>query len=64
MLYAEDDVDVLQDTLFLLGEYFTSVSSAQDGEKALELYYKKRPDIIFLDINLPTINGLDIARKI
>lgn len=64
MLYAEDDVDVLQDTLFLLGTYFTSVCSAQDGESALELYYKNRPDIILLDINLPFMSGLEVARKI
>jgi len=64
MLYAEDDIDVLQDTLFLLGPYFTTAYSAQDGEKALEVYHKNKPDIILLDINLPLLNGLDVAAKI
>ena len=64
MLYAEDDVDVLQDTLFLLGPYFESSYTAQDGEKALEVYNDKKPDIVLLDINLPLMNGLDVAKKI
>jgi len=64
MLYAEDDVDVLQDTLFLLGPYFKTSYTAQDGEKAFEIYNEKKPDIILLDINLPLMNGLDVAKKI
>ncbi len=64
MLYAEDDVDVMQDTLFLLGEYFASVNTALDGKSALELYYKNAPDIILLDINLPFMSGLEVAKKI
>jgi len=64
LLYAENDVDTLQDTLFLLGEYFTSTYTAQDGKSALELYDKNRPDIVLLDINLPLMDGLECARKI
>ena len=44
--------------------YFKDVYEATNGQKALELYEKKRPDIIILDINMPVINGLEVAKSI
>jgi CheY-like chemotaxis protein len=35
-----------------------------DGPSALELLKEEIPDIILLDINIPGIHGLDIARRI
>ncbi len=64
ILYAEDDIDVLQDTMFLLGPQFPFIKAVQDGKKALEYYYKEKPDIILLDINLPLMSGLEVAKKI
>ena len=37
---------------------------AIDGPSALELLNREMPDIILLDINIPGIHGLDIARFI
>jgi two-component system cell cycle response regulator DivK len=37
---------------------------AVDGPSALELLARELPDIILLDINIPGIHGLDLARKI
>ena len=37
---------------------------AQDGEEAYALYLKKKPDIIIADIDMPKLNGLDLAKKI
>lgn len=37
---------------------------AEDGPSALELLSTEVPDIILLDINIPGIHGLDIARRI
>jgi DNA-binding response OmpR family regulator len=35
---------------------------AHDGRQALELARQKRPDLIVLDLMLPTVDGLDICR--
>lgn len=35
-----------------------------DGQKGLELFYEKNPDLIILDLMLPGISGENIARKI
>jgi two-component system response regulator YesN len=37
---------------------------AEDGETALRLYGELIPDIVVLDINLPGMSGLDVARQI
>lgn len=40
------------------------VFSAESGEKALELLKEEPINVIFLDLNLPGINGIDLCRKI
>lgn len=37
---------------------------AKDGPSALDVLEETVPDIILLDINIPGINGLDLARRI
>lgn len=40
------------------------VGEAADGEVAIEKASEVNPDVILMDINLPTINGLQVTRKI
>ena len=40
------------------------VGEAADGEVAIELAHDVNPEVILMDINLPTINGLQVTRKI
>ena len=40
------------------------VGEAADGEVAIERVNEVSPDVILMDINLPTINGLQVTRKI
>jgi len=40
------------------------VGEAQNGEEALALADEKRPDIAFLDIRMPVLSGLDVAREL
>ncbi len=37
---------------------------ASDGNTALEMIARERPDLILLDINIPGIDGLEIARRL
>lgn len=40
------------------------VAEAGSGEDALEMFERWRPDIVLLDIQLPGIDGIDVARKL
>lgn len=40
------------------------VLRAMDGETALEMVKTGKPDVIFLDIVMPQMNGLEVLRKI
>ena len=42
----------------------TLVAEAENGEQALELIQAHRPDIAFLDIRMPVLSGLDLAREL
>ncbi len=41
-----------------------TVSTAYDGAVALDLARQIQPDVILLDIGMPTLNGLDVCRAI
>jgi DNA-binding NarL/FixJ family response regulator len=43
---------------------FEIVGETGDGEAALKLIHEKKPDVAVLDVNLPNLSGLDIARKL
>ena len=37
---------------------------AEDGVQALDLFDRHRPQIVIMDINIPLINGIDVAKQI
>jgi DNA-binding NarL/FixJ family response regulator len=43
---------------------FELIAEAGDGLAALQLIQEKRPDVAALDVNLPGLSGLEIARKL
>ena len=42
----------------------TVVGEASDGEEAIKKTLDRRPDVILMDINLPTMNGLQVTQRI
>ncbi|MEP3279327.1 MAG: response regulator transcription factor [Stappiaceae bacterium] len=45
-------------------ENFSVIGEATNGEEAVELALKLKPDLIMLDVSMPLKNGLDVAREI
>jgi DNA-binding response OmpR family regulator len=41
-----------------------SVSSASDGQTALETAYRERPDLVILDVKLPGLDGFTVYRRL
>lgn len=44
--------------------YDFNVFEAINGERGIELFEKEKPHIIFLDINMPKLNGLQFLEKV
>lgn len=64
ILLADDDVQnslLLKRFLELEGY---SVAYAPDGVAAWEIYRQQHPDLILLDVNMPGLNGFELAQKI
>jgi two-component system response regulator NreC len=40
------------------------ICEVSDGLKAVQMAEELKPDLILLDIGLPTLNGIDVARRI
>jgi YesN/AraC family two-component response regulator len=40
------------------------VGEARNGREAVELFDQLRPDVVFLDVHMPGISGVDAARTI
>ncbi|MFV0481820.1 MAG: response regulator transcription factor [Campylobacteraceae bacterium] len=64
ILYAEDEGFVRDNMVELLGFFYAHVIHAKDGKEAYSLYQKEKPDIIIADIEMPEMNGLELAEKI
>ncbi len=64
LLYAEDDPQSRKNYAFVLEEYFSTVYIAEDGREALDLYHEKKPDVLLLDISMPFVDGLEVARTV
>jgi DNA-binding response OmpR family regulator len=60
LLLVEDDMALrdIYSTRFLAEGY--EVSTASDGEQALTVAVKEKPDLILLDIMMPKISGFDV----
>jgi two-component system, OmpR family, response regulator MtrA len=65
ILIIDDDHQDLKGMAVVLGkEGFPEVFLAENAGKGLEAIKSFCPDIIILDVVLPQVNGLDIAREI
>jgi DNA-binding NarL/FixJ family response regulator len=43
---------------------FRVVAEAGDGLEALQVIERERPDVLIIDVLLPTLNGLEVARRV
>jgi len=51
-------------TLLINDKRFTVVAECSDGLEALKTIRNEKPDLVFLDIKMPELNGLEVAGKL
>jgi CheY-like chemotaxis protein len=64
ILLVEDDPDVAALLAETLEERGHTVGVAHDARQALETLVQLRPEVAVLDLGLPDLDGLELARKL
>jgi PAS domain S-box-containing protein len=64
ILVVDDNIDAGQALQMLLQIEGHKVGLAHDGEEAVTAVGSEAPDVVFLDIGMPRVNGYEAARRI
>ncbi len=62
ILIVDDEIFILKSLTFVLRKEGFHVESATNGMEAKEKIQAERPDIVFLDIMMPKMNGLEVCQ--
>lgn len=63
ILVVEDDVALNDAYMTILGMKYENVHAAFNGEEALHVADEQNPDIIFLDLRMPVMDGIGFLEK-
>ena len=64
ILIVDDDVDLLENTAFLIKSSGYDVVIAQNGSEAVQKYKETNPNLVLMDIRMPIMDGYDAFFKI
>ena len=64
ILVVDDDRRVVELLAIALGAYGFRVLQAADGEEALQLAQRERPDLVVLDVRLPRKSGYEVCERL
>ena len=64
ILVVEDNPLNMRLMEMTLSTWNYTLLKATDGQEALDIAEKERPDLIIMDINLPGMSGLEVTKKL
>ncbi len=64
ILVVDDEKPISDIIKFNMAKEGYEVLTAFDGKEALEMFEAEQPDILILDLMLPEVDGLEVARTI
>jgi phosphate regulon transcriptional regulator PhoB len=64
ILVVEDEPDIRKLVHYNLAQERFKVLEAEDGEQALKILQRDKPDLVILDLMLPGVSGLELCRAV
>jgi len=64
VIFADDNLKVIEIACTLLSAAYTVIRVAVDGEEAVRSICELKPDFAVLDISMPKIDGIRVARQL
>ena len=64
VLVVDDEPFICRSLTFVLRREQYEVLEARNGEEALSLIREHRPDLVFLDVMMPKINGFEVTKQV
>lgn len=64
ILVIDDEVEILKSFSMFLEDAGYRPIEASNGHDGVDLFSKHRPDLVFTDLRMPGIDGLDVIRQI
>lgn len=64
ILIVEDNLQSMKVVQMALRPHGYALLEASDGEEALEIAVRDKPDLIIMDIQLPKLSGLETTRRL
>ena len=64
ILLVDDEPDITDTLRAYLEQAGYGVMAVHDGTSALSAFRRDKPDLVVLDLGLPEVDGLDVAREI
>lgn len=64
ILLVDDDVDLLENTAYMIKSMGFDVVTAEDGQEAVTKYKEIKPDLTIMDVKMPKMDGFDAFFKI
>ena len=67
ILIVDDEAHIrmlIEQTLEELEDQGVEFLTAENGETALEIIQEEKPDLVFLDVMMPKMNGMEVCRRV
>ena len=67
LLIVDDEAHIrmlIEQTLEELEDEGVEFLTAENGEIALDIIQKEKPQLVFLDVMMPKMNGMEVCRKV
>src|SRR5688572_8295831 len=67
ILIVDDEAHIrslIEQTLEELEDEGVEFLTAENGEQALEIIQKENPQLVFLDVMMPKMNGMEVCRRV